>query len=82
MKALFHSIVARLHGFFRSRSLDSDFSQELEEHLAMSTEAKIRRGMTQEQARREARVELGGMTQLREVGRAARGLPWLDNLGG
>jgi putative ABC transport system permease protein len=78
MKAYFHTIVARLYGFLRSRSLDSGFNQELEEHLAMATAEKIRRGMTPEEARREARMELGGLTQLREAGRAAWGLPWLD----
>jgi putative ABC transport system permease protein len=81
MKAFFHTIVARLLAFFRSRSLDSDFNQELEEHLAMSTADKIRRGMTPEEARRQARVELGGLTQLREAGRDVRGLPWLETFG-
>ena len=30
------------------------------------------------EARREARLEMGGATQLREAARAARGLPWLE----
>src|SRR5882672_4254308 len=81
MRALFHTIVARLRGFLHSRSLDSDFDQELERHLAMAVEDKIRRGMTPEEARRAARVELGGLTQLREAGRAVRGLPWLETFG-
>ena len=55
MKAFFHTIVARLHGFLRFRSLDSDFNQELDEHLAMSTEDKIRRGMTADTAIRLGR---------------------------
>src|SRR5688500_14821292 len=38
----------------------------------------LRRGLTVEEARRAARVQLGGLTQLRESQRAARGLPWLD----
>src|SRR5688572_5011454 len=37
-----------------------------------------RRGLTVEEARRAARVQLGGITQLRESRRAAWGLPWLD----
>src|SRR5262245_29322939 len=81
MKALLHTIIARLHGFLRSRRLDADFNQELEQHLAMATEDKIRRGMTPEEAHRVARLELGGLTQLREAGRAARGVPWLDSFG-
>src|SRR5262245_21534739 len=81
MKAFFYTTIARLSGFFRSRSLDSEFDQELHAHLEMAVENNIRRGMTPEEARRAARVELGGLTQLREAGRAVRGLPWLETFG-
>jgi len=76
--ALFHVVVARIRAAFRSSKLDSDFDQELEAHLDMAEADKMRSGMTREQARRAARIELGGLTQLREAGRSARGLPWLD----
>ena len=78
MRALFSTILARIRDFLRPAASDADFDQELELHLAMAEEDKVRRGMTPEQARREARVELGGLAQLREAARAARGLPWLD----
>lgn len=78
MPALFHMIVARIRAFVRRGDLDREFDQELAAHLAMAEEEKIRQGMTQEQARRAARIELGGVTQLREASREARGLPWLD----
>jgi hypothetical protein len=55
MRAFFHTIVARLHGFLRPRSSDLDFNQELESHLAMAEEDKIRRGMAPEEARRESK---------------------------
>ena len=70
--------AARLRGFLRPGDLERDFDDELAAHLAMAEEDNIRRGMTPEEARRAARVELGGLTQLREAGREARGLPWLD----
>src|SRR5688572_4689155 len=47
-------------------------------HLEMAEEDGLRRGLTIEEARRAARVQLGGITQLRESWRAAWGLPWLD----
>ena len=78
MLAFLHVTVARIRGLFRPGDLDGDFDQELATHLAMAEEDKMRQGMTREQARRAARVELGGLTQLREASRAARGLPWLD----
>jgi len=78
MIALFHTVVARVRAFLRPGGLDLDFEEELEAHLAMAEEEKVRQGLSREEARRRARVELGGLTQLREAGRAARGLPWLD----
>lgn len=78
MASLLHSLVARIRGFLRPGELDREFEQELAAHLAMAEEEKVRQGMSREEARRAARLELGGLTQLREAGREARGLPWLD----
>lgn len=44
----------------------------------MAEEDGRRRGLTPEQARRAARVQLGGTTQLKESWREATGLAWLD----
>ena len=78
MKAFLNIVMARIRGAFSSSKLDRDFDQELEAHLDMSAADKMRGGMTRAQARRAARIELGGVTQLREAGRSARGLPWLE----
>ena len=78
MRALFYAVVARVRDFLRPAVSEADFEQELAAHLAMAEEDKVRRGMSPEQARREARVDLGGAAQLREGARAARGLPWLE----
>jgi putative ABC transport system permease protein len=74
----FNTIAARIRGFLRPRDTESDFNQEMAAHLAMAEEDGLRRGLTVEEARRAARVQLGGVTQLRESWRAASGLPWLD----
>jgi putative ABC transport system permease protein len=76
--AFFHTIAARIRGFLRRGDLESDFDQEMAAHLEMAEEDGLRRGLTVEEARRAARVQLGGVTQLRESWRAAWGLPWLD----
>jgi putative ABC transport system permease protein len=76
--ALFHSVVARIRGFLRPGDSESDFDQEIASHLAMAEEDGIRRGLTREEARRAARVQLGGVTQLRESWRETSGLAWLD----
>ncbi len=78
MRAFFHMMVARIRAFFRPGGLDRDFDQELQAHLAMAEEAKVRQGLTAYESRRAARIELGGLPQLREASRRARGLPVLD----
>src|SRR5688572_28300953 len=78
MRSLFYTVIARIRDFLGPVTGEADFDQELDVHLAMAEEDKVRRGMSPEQARREARLELGGVAQLREAARAARGLPWLE----
>jgi predicted permease len=78
MTELFSTMVARVRGLFRPGAGDADFAEEMDAHLAMAEEEKIRRGLSPEQARRAARLELGGVTQVRDAARAARGLPWID----
>ena len=78
MIAFLNTIAARIRRFLRPGNLESDFDQEIAAHLQMAEEDGRRRGLTAEAARRAARVQLGGVTQLRESSRAAWGLPWLD----
>ena len=80
MLAFLRTIAARIRGFLRPGDLESDFDQEIAAHLDMAEEDGLRRGLTVEEARRTARAQLGGITQLRESWRAAWGLPWLDGL--
>jgi hypothetical protein len=63
MRALFFTVLARIRDFLCPAAGDADFDQELELHLAMAEEDKVRRGMSREQARREARLELGGVAR-------------------
>jgi predicted permease len=72
--------AARIRALFRTGEDDRDFGLELESHLSMLTEEKIRAGLTAEEARRQARLELGGVAQLRQAHREARLLPFADTL--
>ncbi len=80
MLARLHVLIARIRGFLRPVPLDRELEEELAAHLALAEDEKIRQGMTPAEARRAARIELGGLAQLREAAREARGLPWLDTL--
>lgn len=75
-----NQMIARIRALFSTEDDDHDFNLELESHLAMLTEDKMRTGLTEEEARRQARLELGGVTQLQEAHREARLLPFVDTL--
>jgi predicted permease len=73
-------LVRRIHGLVTRRQLDEEFQHELDAHLDMLTEENMSRGMPPEEARRAARLRLGGMTQLHEIHRELWGLPWIETL--
>lgn len=60
---------------------DRDFGDELDSILQMHVDDNLRRGMTAEEAGRQARIRLGGVEQVRQVARDHRGLPWLELFG-
>ena len=70
--------AARLRAFLAPNALDREFDEELASHLAMLTDENIRRGLSPDDARRAARLRLGGLTSLHDQHRVARGLPGLD----
>ena len=72
------TMMARVRGIFSKRAMDEEFTQELEAHLAMLTEENVSRGMAPEDARRAARVRLGGVEQLRQIHRQQWGLPPIE----
>ncbi|MGA9936955.1 MAG: permease prefix domain 1-containing protein [Candidatus Acidiferrales bacterium] len=70
--------LARFGGLFGKRRRDRDLAAELESHLQMHTEENLRAGMTPEEARRQALIQLGGVEQTKENYRDRRGIPWLE----
>ena len=73
-------IGARIWGWLSRRAADEEFARELESHLEMLAQENVRRGMAPEEARRAARVRLGGMTQISERHREMHTLPLLETL--
>jgi putative ABC transport system permease protein len=57
---------------FRRRELDQELDDEIAYHVEAKTEENIAKGMTPEEARRAARIELGGVEQVKENVRSAR----------
>ena len=71
----------RVRAFFGKAPLDEDLDAEMGSHLEMAVDENLKRGMTPDEARRQAMVRFGGVQQAREKQRAARGLPFVDVLG-
>jgi predicted permease len=80
MRFFLEEALNRLGSFFRKGALDRELNEEMASHVEMAAEENMRRGMPEEEARREALAQFGGVQQARERHRASRGLPWLDVL--
>jgi predicted permease len=70
--------VQRLAAIFRRQRLEDDLDAELRAHLEMAVETNLRRGMSAEEARREALRSFGGVEQTKELYREQRGLPMME----
>lgn len=70
----------RLRGTFRRADGDAELSAELESHLRMHAEDGVRAGLTPDEARRRAKLRLGGVEQTKEAVREQRRLPVLETL--
>ena len=73
-------VLARVLAFFRKRALDEDLDQEMAAHIELAVEDSLRRGLSPEEARRQALAHFGGLEPARERHRDARGLPLLDSI--
>jgi putative ABC transport system permease protein len=72
--------VQRARAFFRREEMDRDFDEEMAAHLELATNENLKRGMSLEEAGRQALIRFGGTQQTKESHRDARALPGLDAL--
>jgi len=76
--------LSRITSLFRNLSHkqknEQELDQEVRSYLDLLTEEKIRGGMAPEAARRAARLELGGVEQVKEQVRDARAGIWLETV--
>ncbi|HEY6487772.1 MAG TPA: ABC transporter permease [Terracidiphilus sp.] len=74
------AIIRRIGNLFRRTSIDREIDAELVSHIDMRTEENIARGMTPEEARRDALVRFGNRTATREQVASADATLGLDRL--
>jgi len=70
--------LVRLAAMFRRSSSDKDLGEELQTHVQLHIEDGLRRGMSAQEARRQALLKLGGVEPTKEIYRERRGLPLLE----
>src|SRR5207248_2867443 len=74
--------MIRLGGLFGGARRERELSEELDSHLQMHIEENVRAGMTQEEARRQAMLRLGGMERTKQAYRERGTLPLVENVAG
>jgi predicted permease len=72
--------LRRFHSFFRKPQLDQELDAEMVAHLELAIEENLQRGMSPEEARRQALIRFGGTEQAKEHHRETRSLPALEIL--
>jgi predicted permease len=77
---LFMKVRSFLRNLFLSRCVEADLDNEVRSHLELMTAENMRAGMGPEQARRAARMELGGVEQVKEQVRDKRTGHWVQSV--
>jgi len=65
----------------RRNRVERQLDAELRDHLERLTNDYRRSGLSEQEARRRARLEFGGLEQVKEECRDVRGTRWLDEIG-
>jgi len=75
-----YSLPVRFRSFLHRSQVDQEMQAELRQHLDQQTRENIAQGMSPEEARRSAVLTLGGITQIEQQCRDARGGNFLGDL--
>ncbi len=70
----------RVRGIWRADEIGREIAEEMQFHIDMRTEANMRQGMTEDEARREAEKRFGNKTEMGEAGYDVRGGAWIETL--
>ncbi|HET9308266.1 MAG TPA: ABC transporter permease [Candidatus Sulfotelmatobacter sp.] len=77
---LLHDLLFRLRTLMRRPAAENELDDELRFHLERQTDKYVRSGMSKAEAMRRARLEFGGLEQVKSECREARGLSLVETL--
>jgi predicted permease len=75
---VFSDLVHRLRALVRRGAVERELADELRFHLEHAIEKHVASGMSRDEAARRARLEFGGLAQIAEECRDARGVALID----
>src|SRR6266699_1145500 len=75
-----YTIPLRLRSLFRRRQADQELDDELRDHVERKTEEYIAKGVSLEEARRQALLDMDGIEKRKEECREARRVNWIQDL--
>ena len=77
---MLHDLFYMVRNLFHRRSMEAELDAELRAHIEQQTEKYIKSGMSPEAAGRRARLELGGVEQIKEDVRDSWGVRTISEL--
>jgi len=77
---LLRRLLKRVFNFVTRDNDERRLREEMEQHVALDTEASIRAGMSREEARRAAVLKFGSVEAIRESYHAEKGLPLFETV--
>ena len=76
----FYTLPLHLRDRFRRKQVDRELSDELRDHLEQQTQVNLEKGMSEPDARYAALRSMGGVTQIEQQCRDARGHNFLESV--
>ena len=72
--------IFRMRALLRGGAVERELDEELRFHVAHAIEKSVASGLSRDEAVRRARLMFGGVDQIKEACRDARGVRWLDDV--
>ena len=77
---IFNDLRFRLRALFQGTTVEKELDAELRAHLENQIGKYRAAGVSSQEAARRARLNLGGLEQIKEECRDARGTRWMEDL--
>jgi len=77
---MLHDLLFRLRSLLRHPAAENELDDELRFHVEQQTDKYVKSGMSEAEARRRVRLEFGGLDQVKNECREARGVSLVETL--